>query len=67
MAFTQPQLDALEEAIAQGALTVKYQDKEVTYRSLSDMMKIRDLIRQKLGSSVAVGRVYPVTSKGLDK
>lgn len=42
--FTQDQLNALDEAIALGALTVKYSDKEVTYRSLADMLATRKLI-----------------------
>jgi thiamine monophosphate synthase len=49
MAFTQDQLDSLEEALASGALTVKYRDKEVTYRSLNEMLKLRDMIATKLG------------------
>lgn len=53
MAWTQEQLDALEEAMASGTLTVKYSspggNKEVTYRSLDEMMKVRDLMRASLG------------------
>lgn len=44
MAFTQSQLDALDAAIAEGVLVVKYADKEVTYRSLNDMLRIRELM-----------------------
>lgn len=47
--FTQAQLDALESAIADGALKVKYSDKEVEYRSLEEMLKIRDTMRNDLG------------------
>lgn len=49
--FTQERLDALESAIAEGALRVKYSDKEIEYRSLKDMMKIRDLMKKALGQS----------------
>jgi len=49
MAFTQDQLNKLDEAIADGALEVKYRDRTVTYRSLSEMLKIRDLMRKDLG------------------
>jgi len=49
MAYTQTQLDALEEAIAEGALTVQYQDKRVTYRSLAEMETIRAAMRRALG------------------
>lgn len=47
--FTQAQLDALESSIADGALKVKYSDKEVEYRSLEEMLKIRDIMRNALG------------------
>lgn len=47
--WTQEQLDALNAAIAQGALRVRYADKEVEYRSLSDMLQLRDQMMQSLG------------------
>jgi len=53
--FTVESLEALESAILQGVQTVKYSDKEVTYRSLDEMMRIRDLLRKKLGMSAASG------------
>jgi len=49
--YTQAQLDALEEAIAAGVLTVKHGDKIVTYRSLAEMLRLADLIRQALASA----------------
>jgi hypothetical protein len=49
MAYTQQQLDDLEASIAEGALTVKYEDRVVTYRSLKEMVSIRDVIRSALG------------------
>lgn len=49
--YTQAQLDALEEAIAAGVLTVKHGDKIVTYRSLAEMLRLADLIRQALAST----------------
>lgn len=66
MAYTQQQLDALEAAIADGALTVKYGDKQTTYRSLDEMIRIRDMMRGDLGlSSGDGGIVYPTFGKGL--
>ena len=41
--FTQEKLDALENAIAEGVLKVKYQDKEVQYRSLDEMLRLREI------------------------
>lgn len=46
--FTLEKLQALEDAIADGALRVKYSDKEVQYRSLDEMMKIRATMRKEL-------------------
>lgn len=47
-AFTEENLLALEQAIVDGVKVVKYSDKEVEYRSLDDMMRIRDLMLKKL-------------------
>lgn len=47
--FTQEQFDNITAAIAEGALTVKYSDKEVTYKSLDDMIRIRSMIAKDLG------------------
>jgi hypothetical protein len=67
MAFTQAQLDALDEAIASGTLRVKYADKEVTYRSLAEMMQLRDFMARKLGQKEeGASRVYLTTSKGME-
>lgn len=38
--FTQAQLDALLAAKAKGVLTVKYQDKVITYRSIDEIDRI---------------------------
>lgn len=67
MAFTLDQLTALDAAIAQGTLIVKYSDKEVTYRTLEEMMQIRALVQQDLGliSKVNPGRRYADYSSGL--
>lgn len=72
MAFTQAQLDAIDEAIAQGSLRVSFSSagttKEVTYRSMNEMLIARDLIRRKLfkaprrATTILVG-----TSKGTDR
>ncbi|MTI13353.1 phage head-tail joining protein [Sansalvadorimonas verongulae] len=48
MAFTQQQLNALEDAIAMGTLEVEYGDKKVKYRSLGEMMRIRDMMRMDI-------------------
>lgn len=49
MAWTQTDLDKIESAIKEGALKVKYADREVTYRSMAELERARDLIRAELG------------------
>lgn len=69
MAYTQQQLDALESAIAEGALEVAYGDKKVKYRSLDEMLRIAAIMRDGLGLNTGVAGqsiVYPTFSKGLD-
>lgn len=65
MAYTAEQLTALENAIATGALEVKYADKSVTYRSLSEMLSLRDAMKQELGVASAPKRRYARFNKGL--
>jgi len=50
MAFTQEQLDALDLAIAGGTLRVKHGEKEITYRSMDELLKARDVIASSLNS-----------------
>lgn len=67
MAWTQAQLDALDQAIAEGALTVRYQDKQVQYRSLDEMMRIRSLMASELGVKArSPRRTYASFSKGMN-
>ena len=62
--WTEADLVAIEQAIAQGTLKVEYNDRAVWYRSLSEMFQIRDLIRRALGKGKAGGRILVETSKG---
>lgn len=41
MAWTQSDLDAIDKAIASGTEEVKFADRSVRYRSVSDLMKAR--------------------------
>lgn len=61
--FTQAGLDAIEEAIAGGHLEVEYDNKRVRYRSLDEMLQIRDLIRGRLSNTSP--RRYVKFGKGL--
>lgn len=64
--WTIADLQMLEKAIAQGALRVKYADKEIEYRSLDDMLRLADLMRKDLGTvNPNAGRKYADFNKGL--
>lgn len=63
MAYTQADLDAIQDALASGALTVKHRDRQVTYRSLVELEKIEAKIKAQLGQS-GVRRNNPIYSNG---
>lgn len=48
VAISQENLDALEQSIVEGVKVVKYSDKEVEYRSLDDLFRIRTFMRKQL-------------------
>jgi hypothetical protein len=54
--FSEAGLAAIEEAISGGYLEVEYDDKRVKYRSLAELLQVRDLIRSKLGSGIVTRR-----------
>lgn len=51
MAWTSDDLANIEAAIATGALTVKYEDKLTTFRSLAELERIRDMMRAALDAA----------------
>ena len=51
IAYTKENLLALQKAIVEGVRRVKYTDKEVEYRSLDDMLKIEQKLKDELGLS----------------
>jgi hypothetical protein len=69
MAYSQLQLDALDAAIAQGATSVRFNGRVIEYRSLTEMIKLRDSMRLELGivqPAAARSRVINITGgKGL--
>lgn len=66
MAFTEADLAAITKAIASGTTRVKYQDKEVEYRSLSELERIRATIADSLSSeSSGIKRAIGVYDSGL--
>ena len=65
MAWTQAELDSLEEAIAKGYLRVQYQDRVVWYRTLDEMLQIRNEMRKALGQVKKGDRFFVKTAKGI--
>lgn len=64
-AWSQSDLDAIEAAIKSGVQRVKYDNKEIEYRSMDEMMRVRDAIRKTLGQTAASPRILANFSKGL--
>lgn len=46
----QERIDRLDEAIAEGAVTVRFRDRSVTYRSLDAMRTIRRELQKQLSA-----------------
>ncbi len=70
MAWTQADLDALDKAIASGAVRVDYPNSgSITYRSLADMRSIRGEIQNELnqaaGAPKMIRRIKPYAVKDL--
>ncbi|RQZ24175.1 hypothetical protein DIE14_21930 [Burkholderia sp. Bp9017] len=55
MAFTQNDLIAVERAIASGALTVEYNGKKTTFRSVQELLAARDLIKADVAAASGTG------------
>ena len=49
MAFTQQQYDDLVAAIAEGVTTVSSNGRQVSYRNLTDMLKLKSVMEEELG------------------
>jgi len=62
--FTQAHLDALNTAIASGELTVRYGDTTVTYRSLDELLRVRDMVKADLQVTTAQTYTLGGFSKG---
>jgi len=66
MAYTLEQYSALQAAIAEGVLSVRYADRSVNYRSLDEMNRILRQMATELGVNASNngGRRYASFSKG---
>lgn len=66
MAYTLEDLNTLKAAIALGAREVEYADKKVTYRSLAEMLQIKNMMEQELNPTQNKGgRVIADFNNGL--
>lgn len=66
MAFSQAQLDALENAIASGTLEIEYDGNKKKFRSMSELIQARNLLRKELGLTKPGGTTVRVSlNKGL--
>lgn len=57
MSWSQTDLDNIESAIAMGARTFSHNGRTISYSSLDEMLRVRDIIREALGTKL-VGRTY---------
>ncbi len=62
--FTESDLTSIEAAIKTGTLSVSLDGKMVTYRSMSDLIMARDLIKRDINAPRFLRSTYAATSKG---
>jgi hypothetical protein len=66
VAYTIEQYETLQAAIASGSNTVKYGDKQITYNSVSDMLKVLGIMKAELfPNDKPVNRKYALFEKGI--
>lgn len=67
MAWTQSDVDSIDAALKSNVLRVQFADRSITYRSIDELLKVRNLAVAEVGSTTGTTvlrqlRVY--TSKG---
>ncbi len=67
MSFTQTDLDNINQAIVSGVLRVNINGADITYRSLDDLLRVKNQITTFLNQDVKNGAVFQKLgfSKGL--
>ena len=58
MTWSASDLTAIETAIASGHRTVKFHDREITYHSLAELMRLRAEIQRELGVQAGSTETY---------
>jgi hypothetical protein len=66
VAYTQSDVDRLKTAIAQGVRRVRFNDRDIEFRSLDEMERSLALMERELAASPKHYRVAAFT-KGLDE
>jgi hypothetical protein len=61
MAFTQQQYDDLVAAIAEGVSSVSSNGRQVSYRNVGDMLKLKSIMEEELGITGAGRRRHYVS------
>ena len=51
MAWVTADLTAIEKAIASGELSVRFADRAVQYRSIEELLRARDVIKEAIAQS----------------
>lgn len=62
--WTLDDLIKIKSAIASGALRVEYNDRTVVYKSMTDLLKAKQVIEIELGLKKRGGRLLCEASKG---
>ena len=65
MAWTQTDLDKLDSAIAKGVRSVQYTSGTVTYHSLAEMLRLREVMKASFAGALAPARTVGAYSSGL--
>ncbi len=63
--YTIEQLQALRDAVAKGVKRVSYEDKDVTFASIDEMLRVITLMERDLGITKRNGRLLAEYDKGL--
>lgn len=64
-AYTQADLDALDRAVLNQSLTVSIAGRSRTYRSLDELLKAREFVRQQLTQMTGRKKLLAEFSKGV--
>lgn len=67
MAWKEADIVAIDEAIKQGATRVRYGDREVVYRSLDEMLRLRDVMKSSVrGKAKPTAHTFSEYSRGYE-